>query len=60
MKSLQGKTDLFELRPKQGASPVRPIYARIDGRFVILAVVPNKDGFDRASADARLRIDHHR
>jgi hypothetical protein len=59
-KSLKGETDLFELRPKQGASPVRPIYARVEGRFVILAVAPNKDRFDRAVTDARSRIDRHR
>lgn len=25
-KSLKGQTDLFELRPRQGSSPCRPIY----------------------------------
>lgn len=57
MKSLKGKTDLFELRPKQGASAVRPIYARVADRFVVLAIAPNKKGFDRAVSDARSRLD---
>lgn len=59
MKSLKGKTDLFELRPKQGASAVRPIYARFSTRFVVLAVAPNKRGFDRAVADANDRLNRH-
>ncbi|HVY77350.1 MAG TPA: type II toxin-antitoxin system RelE/ParE family toxin [Solirubrobacterales bacterium] len=60
MKSLKGETDLFELRPKQGASAVRPIYARAGSRFVILAIAPSKRGFDRAVAEARLRLDRRR
>jgi hypothetical protein len=60
MKSLKGETDLFELRPKQGASAVRPIYARLSSRFVVLAVAPNKRSFDRAVADAKDRLDRHR
>jgi len=59
MKSLQGEIDLFELRPKQGRSPVRPIYVRVDNQFVILAVAVNKDVFDRAVRDARNRKSRH-
>ena len=59
MKSLKGETDLFELRPKQGATAVRPIYARVASRFVILAIAPHKKGFDRAVSDARSRLDRH-
>jgi len=59
MKSLQGETDLFELRPKQGRTPVRPIYIRVNNQFVILAVAANKDAFDRAVRDARTRRSRH-
>jgi hypothetical protein len=37
MKSLKGEADLFELRPKQGRSAVRPIYCRSGQQFLILA-----------------------
>jgi hypothetical protein len=60
MKSLKGETDLFELRPKQGSSPVRPIYARLGARFVVLAVAAKKSGFDRAVSDAKVRLSRHR
>jgi len=33
MKSLKGEPNLMELRPRQGASPVRPIYARFADGF---------------------------
>jgi hypothetical protein len=56
MKSLKGERDLFELRPRGGASAVRPIYARIGSTFVILAVAPDKRRLDRAIADARARL----
>jgi hypothetical protein len=56
MKSLKGAPNLFELRPKQGASAVRPIYARIDNRFIVLAVAPNKANFDRAVVNAQRRL----
>jgi hypothetical protein len=56
MKSLRGEPNLFELRPKQGASAVRPIYARIGNCFVVLAVSPNKASFERAVAAARRRL----
>jgi hypothetical protein len=59
MKSLKGETDLFELRPKQGACAVHPIYARVGSRFVILAIAPNKKSFARAVLDARSRLDQH-
>lgn len=60
MKSLKGETDLFELRPKQGNSPVRPIYARLGDRFVVLAVAAKKSSFDGAVADAKARLIRHR
>jgi hypothetical protein len=56
MKSLKGKKDLFELRPKQGAVAVRVVYARAGDRFVILAVAGRKQDFDRAVRDARSRL----
>jgi hypothetical protein len=59
MKSLKGEKDLFELRPKQGRSPVRPIYARRGDRFVILAVAAKKDRFDSAVTDANERLPRH-
>jgi hypothetical protein len=60
MKSLKGEADLFELRPKQGACEVRPIYARFGGRFVVLAVAAKKKDFERAIADATQRLGRHR
>ena len=59
-KSLKGETDLFELRPRQGNSPVRPVYARFGSRFVVLAVAAKKSGFNRAVADAKARLPRHR
>lgn len=56
MKSLKGEADLFELRPKRGACPVRPIYVREGRRFVVLAVAPNKASFASAVARARQRL----
>jgi hypothetical protein len=60
MKSLKGEVDLFELRPKQGACAVRPIYARVGRRFVVLAVAPKKKDLDRAVAETRTRLSRHR
>jgi hypothetical protein len=60
MKSLKGEANLFELRPKQGACEVRPIYARLEGRFVVLAVAAKKKNFERAVADAKQRLGFHR
>lgn len=56
MKSLKGEADLFELRPKQGASAVRPIYARLGNRFVVLAVVAKKTDFERGVGVATQRL----
>jgi transcriptional regulator with XRE-family HTH domain len=42
LKSLKGEADLFELRPKQGAGEVRPIYVRLGDRFVVLAIAAQK------------------
>jgi hypothetical protein len=60
MKSLKGKADLFELRPKQGACEVRPIYARLGQRFVVLAVAAKKKNFERAVVTASERLSRHR
>ena len=57
VKSLKGEAGLLELRPRQGRSPVRPIYRRVGDDFVVLAfcVKPDKADFDRAVAAARKR-----
>lgn len=60
MKSLKGKADLFELRPKQGACEARPIYARLGQRFVVLAVAAKKKDFERAVVAASDRLKRHR
>jgi hypothetical protein len=60
MKSLKGEVDLFELRPKQGACAIRPIYARDGRRFIVLAVAPNKASFPRAVERARHRLRRRR
>jgi len=46
VKLLKGEVDLYELRPRQGNSPVRALYQRFDGRFVILAIAKKSD-FDK-------------
>lgn len=60
MKSLKGEPDLFELRPKQGACEARPIYLRLGGRFVVLAVAAKKKNFERAVAEATQRLKRYR
>ena len=57
VKSLKGEAGLLELRPRQGSSPVRPIYRRIGNVYVILAfsVKPDKADFNAALAAARKR-----
>jgi hypothetical protein len=60
MKSLKGRADLFELRPRQGACEVRPIYARFGQRFVVLAVAAKKKDFERAVVAASDRLNRHR
>lgn len=60
MKSLKGEVDLFELRPKQGACEVRPIYARLGQKFMVLAVAAKKKGFERAIVAAGDRLNRHR
>lgn len=60
MKSLKGRADLFELRPKQGACEVRPIYARLGQRFVVLAVAAKKKDFERAVMAANDRLSRYR
>jgi hypothetical protein len=60
MKSLKGEADLFELRPKQGACEARPIYVRLETRFVILAVAAKKKEFEKAAGEATQRLRRHR
>jgi hypothetical protein len=60
MKSLKGRADLFELRPKQGACEARPIYARLGQRFIVLAIAAKKKDFDRAVAAASDRLGRRR
>jgi len=60
MKSLKGRADLFELRPRQGACEARPIYARLGQRFVVLAVAAKKKDFERMVVAANDRLDRHR
>jgi hypothetical protein len=57
VKALKGESRLLELRPRQGSSPVRPIYRRVGNEYVILAfsVKPDKADFDAAVAAARKR-----
>ena len=61
MKSLRGEPGLVELRPRQGASPVRLIYRRSDDAFVILAaaVKADKADFGRALTSARKRYSRY-
>jgi hypothetical protein len=60
MKSLKGRSNLFELRPKQGACEVRPIYARLGQRFVVLVVAAKKKDFERAVMTASDRLSRYR
>jgi hypothetical protein len=55
MKSLRDEPDLMELRPRQGQSPVRPIYARVGDGYKILAIAATKSAFEAAVASARAR-----
>jgi hypothetical protein len=60
MKSLKGEPNLIELRPRQGQSPVRPLYARIGDGYKILAIATAKDRFDAALDTARSRAAKYR
>jgi hypothetical protein len=57
VKTLKGEARLLELRPRQGSSPVRPIFRRMGKEYVILAfsVKPDKGDFAAAVAAARKR-----
>jgi hypothetical protein len=57
VKTLKGEAGLLELRPRQGSSPVRPIYRRTGKEYVILAfsVKPDRVDFGAAVAAARKR-----
>jgi hypothetical protein len=57
LKSLKGEAGLLELRPRQGGSPVRPIFRRMGNVYVILAfsMKPDKADFKAALAAARKR-----
>ncbi|HST70381.1 MAG TPA: type II toxin-antitoxin system RelE/ParE family toxin [Solirubrobacterales bacterium] len=59
MKSLKGKADLLELKPRQGRCETRPIYVRLGNRFVILAVAAKKKDFERAVVEATQRLRRH-
>jgi hypothetical protein len=59
IKSLKNAPVLWELRPRQGRCAVRPIYTRIDDRFVILAVAADKPSFDAALLAAGKRASEH-
>jgi hypothetical protein len=54
-------TTLRELRPRGGRSPWRPLYRRIEQRFVILAIAPeasvSPSGFRRSVAIALTRLE---
>lgn len=55
-KSLSGEIDLFELRPRQGRSPSRPIYKRCSDGYIVLAVSKDhQSDMATAIADARAR-----
>ena len=58
MKPLKGEGALCELRPRAGQSQVRPIYRRVGGDYVILAIAieADKADFDAAAAEARRRL----
>jgi hypothetical protein len=53
------QANLFELRPKQGACEARPIYVRLGGRFVVLAIAAKKKDFDRAIVEGNQRLERH-
>ncbi len=55
VKSLKGEANLMELRPRQGQSPVRPVFARVGDGYKILAIAAAKSQFDDAVAAARAR-----
>jgi hypothetical protein len=54
-KKLRGESDWLELRPRQGSSPVRPLYVRERDAWVIYAIAPDKPSFDRALVRAKSR-----
>jgi hypothetical protein len=55
VKSLKGEPNLMELRPRQGRSPVRPVFARVGEGYKILAIAATKSQFDDAVVTARAR-----
>lgn len=57
MKPLQ-RTNLFELRPRQGKSPTCPLRRRFDDTYVILAIAV-KDDFDKKLAAAQARAQQY-
>jgi hypothetical protein len=54
MKPLQGEKELYELRPRQGRSPTRPLYRRFGDAYVILAIAV-KDDFAKKAEIAQDR-----
>jgi hypothetical protein len=55
MKPLRGASDLRELRPRQGRTNWRPIYARRGDVYIVLAV-GRHDEFDALVARAERRL----
>lgn len=60
VKSLKGEANLMELRPRQGQSPVRPVFVRVGDGYKILAMAGTKSQFDDAVAAARARAAKYR
>ena len=58
VKSLKGQPGLYELRPRQGSSAVRPLYGRFGARYVILAVARKTD-FDKKVKEAAKRAGNY-
>lgn len=56
VKSLDDQPDLMELRPRQGACDVRPIYAREGAAYIILAVAATHGDLGTAAKRARARL----
>lgn len=59
MKSLKGEPGLLELRPRQGGSPARAVYAQEGDSYVILAIAVKTDkaDFNKTVSNARKRME---
>jgi hypothetical protein len=62
MAGLKGEPNLFELRPLQGKTHVRPLYRRFGDDYVILAmsVKPDKADFPQAVERAKARSERYK